>query len=787
MAADEVILRGRDGQFVSVAGDDIRVEATDLDSAAVFRLAAHAPEVSKQTTAAIRFPYISLWSSLDDDGGGALHLSAETGAPSLTEGIGDWEAFTLLEYTSGDVQLRDQQGRYWVINGDSLELDTGEGFANSLFRLSSGYTSGYWPFDEHVLLSNREGDRCVEHDGTVVDCLGHQPFVLDTVVVRLDEYPKERIVRIRDTAPGLNGQMSVKTYGNGNLKLNPTNVDGKAFKFRMTVHADNRVQLASVFAGRVQAINGGGGNVNATGESGDSTFFDVTTFFDNTGEAYYVLRSHDGYVVQRKSASSKKLVAKHTLTTVELDLARFDIEHIQTIFHIEDILADGVLSIPTPSGSFVIPGVSATQIDQDEWGAFSGMAGGTTSCDDVIEIPAVGGLEHFSTLTCTGNRSVTIDYDSGAAINSRHSSAFPLNDTEKYFFLRYEKDSGTSLGNVELSGDQDGEAQVAIDHNSPAVFVYTDLQLFGDVANSAGFGISGKANIPFNPVQESLPMRDSFRGQFYMRADLPLPIDSLGEVTSLNVDGDMVLKIDPADLADIKTLPASSVEAWGVNVNSVYLSVDFQSLNVATIKVGQGSLLFNQETAGDPWLAISGEMAMDPSNSSLPFGIKLPQGDNNYAHVDAYFDTTSGDGHPSFVEVRVHFEEALAPGIDLDTFSMDGRFRLATGGLTFDGKARFTGVTIRVEGSADSNGASFHGSVSRSTKGEAFGLEWKLNGTFDLEFDLSGSALDIGGSARLQGCVEGKCDSVNANIGYHDGRLRACTNIPGVGTKCLSL
>ena len=792
---NEVMLRDYDGNYLKVAADGtINATADGYEDAAVFKVNAKPPEVIAEHQVAIRSRLYSN-SYVKADGGG----SADT---SFTGSIGDWETFTMFEHEDGTVQFRAHDGTYLSRDGADVDVTAQTAGINETFRKLPGTLSS--PAGaETVMLQNYDGSGCLWSDlsfSEVIpltadgECANSSNATITHLnnldIVYLDWFPVSHLVNIRSV---YNNKYVHAPSGSGQLQITQNSPD-QSGTFLLTEYADRSVTVKThhnTFAG-----NSGVGDrkIIANTTRADRQIATMTMYNTNTlrfkaqNGSYWNVASDNSLKAEWSTLSSK---------------GEFEVEYIQTTVTPPDFSTGSDLVIPSANGgSFTLPNADLTYT-VSPWGTLDTLSG--TADFPLVPMDA-NALSIFGDVDAGAGARVTVIYDRGDEIQGEAS--FPLNPSEKYFFLEYAQGADVEWNGISAEAPNSGSFEMAIDHASPALFMYSDLPLFGDLLNSAGFGVSGRNNIPFIPTMTDVPTRDEpeFNGAVYLQADFPIPLASLPEVFSLSMDADTVIDVNLARLGQTTGLPTEAIDRIGAN-GTLNASFDIGPVHFADAELGNATLVFNNENQSDPWLAFSGEFApYDKVN--LPFGLKLPNSGNNKISLKAYLDATPDDGHPSYVRIDADISSfADLPGVS--DVTLKGHFQAGETGLDFAGKANFAGRKITVSGTADDSGVDFTGEYEEGFSGKesirvcvpyvgcsSIGARWEIEYTITLDLSLGNQTeVGLGVSAKACGGISGSkainmgdCANANASVEVlSNGHLKVCGRVPGVGTKCATL
>ena len=788
---DEVMLRTYDGYYLNVNADgELEATTTGYDAMGVFKIEENIPEVPTATQIALRSRYLdtqtntSYFSSIQ---GSTFHWSVENA-----------QTFTMLEYEEGDFMLRNNDGYY-------LYADDGGGGSMS------------WSTEPPYLETFKK-----------------------EVTPASPEYGTERVRIIADNGTNCFSTVDNGLYQDPSVSFEET-CQGVITKFDM-IYIDafpfhSLVNIQSVYTGDYLVARGGNDFPQVDANSGSTG--DWETFLKSQGpDRMFSLSTYHGTYIKAATTMVGGLDCSATSTTsyrtwfklIDKGYGEFSIQTKNTALYWR-ALADGSIDLngnpSMASGQFRIielntVELAADMVVDDGNGGESfviPVAGGWTNIvfpnSDVIITPGnfgefesitgTVGLPMFEyglgALTALGDMAselpVDIYFGTGQEINDNMPEVvFPLDPDETYFYLRYyEGDNPTQWNGMEFSDPDQGQIQIAIDRKSPTVFMYTDMPFLGESLNAAGFGVSGKANIPWKPIRNKIYTRGlskTFNAHVWLTADFPVPGLNLPEFADLSIDAEAVASFDPAALISLGGLPTDALEFLGANGVLTASISPFDWLTVWEAELGDASLIINNEDPDDPWIAFNGEAGHDDEYIELPFGMKIPNNNQNNVKVDAYFDTKPNDGHPSYLEIETRIRQFN--GLPANSVKLDGRFYAGDDGLEFSGEAKIGTRHIAISGYARKENGEFtvhlEGSFSEGINGsigpKGARLHYDLNFTVTANLTLGDTTefgLGVSASAKVTGISR---KSVDANVSIQDdGKIKVCANIPGgIGTKC---
>ena len=421
---------------------------------------------------------------------------------------------------------------------------------------------------------------------------------------------------------------------------------------------------------------------------------------------------------------------------------------------------DGDLRLPLAQGTeLTLPGASVdmTFDASGDLHTISGTVG-------FPELPGMGLFSGLGGLSSSGP-ALQIGYDYPSAFNSLD---LPLDDGERYFYFLQQAGASIEWGPVSASSPDAGSTLIALEPLAPALFFYTDQLLPESPITSVSLGVSGSNTIEFDPWYtagvESKMKR--FDGDLYLGGSIAIPtgIPSV----DLAVAGDMTVNVD--DGVFTSGNPVGWMEDLGANAD-VSLEAGLGVFGLSYY-LGGASLRFHG--GGTPWLAFSGVIEPDDLGG-LPF---VPKGS---MYAAGYL---SGDVATSFLEVD---GELQFPGA-FSAQKIEATVRVDSAGAELDGKVKFMGTTMSVQGSVYPAHASFSGSLSHQFDAYV----GKVKATVKGKFDSRQQEVELECSAKF--CVKNlitnkdECTSVGAGVSLTgSGRIKVCATIPGHGQACDTL
>lgn len=661
-----------------------------------------------------------------------------------------------------------------------LHTGTGAGTTPSMYentKRSIGYASavhdGSWAADGvHCLTARLDATGTEESDFTGT-CTG-----LDTEfdIVYIDDFPVSTLVTIRSV---YNSKYMAAEGGanHGAIYVNRDSA-GNWEKYMMTIGPDRYFTLTTYHNGYV---------IEPTSDNSELGHGAQAV----SARTNFILRDRGNgtYNIRTKNTSNYWRVKGNTQIGMDGSPsnadAQFEVTELESLGRAADLLVDGDLVIPVAGGtrSIVLPNANVT-ITEGAWGALESITG-------TVELPNFSG--ELGALATMGDMqsgvSVSVSYDTGSVINSTHPDVvFPLSPVEKYFYLVYSQGQSSEWNGIGFSSPDSEQIQLAIDHRTPTVFMYTDMPIFGDTLDAGGFGVSARSNIPFAPIRGDIytPGTDkTFNTDFWVTGELPVPGLNLQGV-GLSVDAEVAMKFKPGALANVSAIPNDGLEILGANGVLTAEINPFGWISIWEAQMGEASLIVNSQDPSNPWVSFSGELGYNDDYFRLPFGLKIKNDVKNSARVEAYIDGDPNNAHPSFVEIEA--ELGKFGNIAGTEIGLDGRFRGDEDGIDFSGQARFGTRRFSVSGYANGSNTQIEGEFGERISGSVnmglYKARWSVEFTVESSFTF-GNQNDVELEATARACVNSDCDSVSADVELQsNGRVRLCANLPIVGTQC---
>ncbi|MDM8567729.1 hypothetical protein QUF74_19045 [Candidatus Halobeggiatoa sp. HSG11] len=792
---NEVLLRHTSSGYYVNANPDGMMEmtATNYHDAGIFVITPKVTEAPTKSTVSIKerdngeTKYIASIPDYD-------YIKLRKNSTSMADNI----AFTMLEYSNGDVQFMDRDGEYLSVGGDNKLVSAGQVFIPETFKLlPSNWTITTLPGARPFKLQTYEG-LCLEpHIGTdnyVKTNVNCENTTTDWIIIDHNAYPAvERVTITSEKNGNYIRRLSSHVYGTdypdneyGMIAVD-AELSGSAnsSKFVLERYLDlfTLRTMAKTYMHTPTEI----GNSYLKNEFTEPEWFRITQHDNGTMSFWSLERDMYVYVDNRDMLSMRDNDtdddSRFTINTGDELLLAVDMLN-------EDDPDNVTLSIPVSetggSDKFILGNVEGGDMQMDEWGVLESFSGTT----DSLSFPNMGAMDIFSSLS-KFSEPVKFNYDFGSKLNS----SFPLNADLKYFNLEMESGLNFKFGDAYISVGDSSQTKIAIDHRSPAVFMYTDAPIFGPLIEGIGFGISGRNNIPFTPSIAGIrvPDYDSndddpiFYGSIWLDGTFNLPVipTVLEDFISVKLGADATIALaNDMELESGKFLSSNSFEQLGANGEldaKIDLCGKIEGVECGfNIDLAEASFILNLEE--DPWIAFSGRI--DPSKAiELPFGLEIPvTGGGLYAAVDTYID--ENDPYLSLYAKIGDFKGL--PGVKLE-----GLFKVDTHGVEFGGYAGFGPVLpkISISGTASADKQSFTGRIERSIGGKVkIGTEkvsWRVKGFIDVEIIIRKGNPDIAFKTKLKACGAGKCDSVKGTVSIgSDGRIELCANVPVVGNQC---
>jgi len=819
---DMVLLRSDSGHYLNI-GSNGRLEATatNFHDAEFFVIATKEPEIPKERRVAIRYRHPELIPS---------YLSSDVaqtmlGVPYLvgSNTITDSTTFTLFEYDNGDVQLMAHDGKYLSNTENTLLADANEAHINETFRMipNTEIASDSWADVVKFKLLN--GSNCF-NKGLYAGALSGWSFDTDcndslanVYIIDLDTFPISQLVYIRSKETG----KYVAAEDDGSMTAN-RNTAGEWEIFLMTRTADNHISLKT-FHGYL--------GLTSTEIRGDKTEPELFMLIENSDGSVKIDDSLEfcytyqgiyscelNYAVGFLKADSDTVIRVDE--GVSLNTATnshdFDIILVNEVGATTDIFdSNNNMAVPVlgteGSETFTLENLGDVATNATSMGVVNSF----TATADLLpnSLPDVGMLGvfkdmgGFSTPDAMPIR-VDVHYNYGDQLDSN----FPLNSELQYYDLKIATGYDARLGGVKI-GLKNSETEIAVDHRSPAVFMYTNAPVLEPTpAEAVGIGISGKNNIPYEPDIADIPIRnngdDTFNGAMWLNGTfkLPgLPKDVSDRVGITVTAGDIVLALDPDEVkaggsiggVDV-LIPTNAIKQLGANAS---LDVTFNPCGTDDcplelgFNLGEASMILNNENPSDPWLAISGySEAGQPFD--LPFGITLPSTPDMKMKVDVFVDK-----HNPYVKISGSYKSD-AFGLPVGA-TVYGDFTIGTSGMSFDGKVKLSPALPEVSLSGNFTNSvqeltgelktAFEGSVGfgRFCFSYGFGstcfsidVDWSIEGIIATHIGFDSGSPSFNFHPNLRGCVKGRCFGIGASAGFDNNRIKVCADLPVVGNQC---
>ncbi|HIE01675.1 MAG TPA: hypothetical protein EYP59_15535 [Thiotrichaceae bacterium] len=808
LGENEVLLRSESGNYLKIGDNDwIEATAMNYEDAEVFVIAQKVVEIPQEIPVAIR--HVSTGNYLSHEKhGGKRYIDRDSNGF-----FGDGETFTMLLYDNGNVQFKtpdegnylrvEETTHYYGITQNFLRHHATEAHLYETFEMIGSWEEDSVPLP--IKLKVLGSGECLDsyslnyslslYSTSIEACTALDS---DFEIIDLSAFPILEMVHIK-AVPNPNQDGLYLDPGEGYLQAGIpyayVNIDPEDYSFLMSTYADGSFSLKGHYGHYCkvyrQQDTSWAVKCNASNDQSSETRF----FASDAGNGQVTISSvHLGNNMYFKSTDAGYSYV--TIYNIDMDGVLGYSDTLFQIYTLEQtvlasyLLVDNRLVIPVLdtgiSEMFTLENLTGATMSVTNFGTLDSITG----IADLPSLPDIGLLSTFSSLGGFSSPAgspvrVEVSYVRGNELRSN----FPLDNNLKYFDFKVITGASMEIGNMSLASPGSSETEIAIDHRSPSVFFYTDLPIISTATAEAidvepiAFGISGKANIPFNPLIADMPSRSgnpAFNGTVWLYGGIGLPgiPENLEDYISATLDANVIIDVDPAAMmqgspSSIPFVPTNAIKQLGANGSlSAELNLCGENGSCSfSIDLATASLILNTEDLNDPWLAFSGRV--EPSEPiNLPFGLKIPvNGANVSLAVDTYIDTSN-----PYANIACKISDfAGLPGVKLE-----GSFAISKSEVGFAGLVKL-GPFFKV---------SISGSSEDGFKGEMtqkFGTkDWKAEVNVTVTILLGENDIpDVGLSARGKGCVAGKCDSVGASASIEsDGRLRVCANIPGIGKKC---
>ena len=775
LAEDEVVLRTDNGHYLNADGQGgLVATAGSYQDSAVFKIEKEVPEVPQALKIALRSRDL-------DDNSNTPYLS-EHGYFSIS--IGGGETFTMLEYIGGDLMIQNSDGEYLSAVGggggalDWIETDEPGGF-ETFSKQSLGIAEEHGT--ESVRIIADDGNHCLTGtmDANWYQVLGFMNTCsgasTEFDIIYIDEFPVYTLVAIKSVSNGKymaaeGGSLFPDVYAN-------RSTIGSWEKYMMTTGPDRFFTLMTNHGTYVRAPTGQTGELNC-GSTGVS-------YREN---AILIHKGNDEYGIKTKNTGNYWRVASSGLIDMignpaNAD-ARFNVIELDVLGRASDLVSGSNLVIPVAggTGSIVLPNVADLNITETPWGTLESI---TATAELPLFPGALGALSTMGAMQ--GGIRVNVAYATGDTINNAMSDVvFPLNPIEKYFYLSYAQGASSDWNGISLEAPGSGQIQLAIDHRTPTVFMYTDLPIFGGVLDSGGFGVSARSNIPFAPERAEIYTPDgntTFLTDFWATGEIPIPGLELENV-GLSVDAEVAMKFRPGALTNIDELPADALEFLGANGVLIASINPFDWATVWEAELGDASLIVNNEDTNNPWISFNGELGYNDNYIRLPLGLKIPNNNKNKVTVDAHLNSNASE---SYITVAADVGE-FSNYTGNNALRLTGEFTANSSGLDFSGQAKFGTRRVAVSGYVTGSSTHIEGEFEEKISGKVnmgfYKLRWSVEFTITPSFTF-GDQNNVQLQASARACVGGSCDSISADVEIlSSGRVRLCADLPVVGDKC---
>ncbi|MEK8021511.1 MAG: LamG-like jellyroll fold domain-containing protein [Candidatus Parabeggiatoa sp.] len=740
MAENEILLRVSNGNYINVGnqghaegGNWIEATATNYEDATAFIIAQKEPEIAKESKVAIR--------------SGRNNFTATGGYIEQYQYIRNAETFTMLTYDNGDVQFRSKNDTFLSVSQvasfteeNVLHDSVSDAYMQETFKLlpPTGAESSF-PGATAVKLQTYYGN-CVVVSFETYEINDYSVYTngdcssdaTDLEIVDLDEYPVYQEVAIKSKLTN----KYISAHG-GNywpkIRVKYDQPDSQSY-FLMKRKPDNRFHLQTTYGYYLRSI---------TDEEEDGNIDEITGDLTNP-KWFEIVFNDDG------SVSFKDLNAKAVGTLLKVSNERLysngsssdgDAVSFYLVTRTEEVTLG--VDQDTPVGNAIIERLNIPVLGADADDMFTlpnadvtivqaanKELESLTGITELPELPSMGmlGAGAIGPLEAQGPVSMTIGYDTGSALNAGLDTSFPLNDDLKYFYLSYSTGASVSLGGASISAEG-GKLEFAIDHRSPSLFLHTDsVPLFEEAVEAIGIGISGKTNIPYEPLLADIPMVDgnqpTFNGEFWITGTFPVPFVNLPEGGGLSITGDATVSVDMDKFVNSQRtvningvsipvlIPTAAIKQLGINstlTGSIDVCEKLEGVDCGfEVDLGYASLILNNENQNDPWLSFIGR-ADDPNNNmKIPFiNLKLPStGPNAYMIVSGYLSKTR-----QFLLIEGKYDDFGSTGVKLE-----GLFEISDdngGQVEFEGTSDFGFERMSVSGLINKNQQIFTGTTEK--------------------------------------------------------------------------